>query len=62
MYLGSTPLLTKGPLALYFGGDPILEHLKDEPPWPGVTMMIQYYFDYDDPILLLKKEKLYWLL
>ena len=40
MYLGSTPLMTKGPLALFFGGEPILEHLEDEPPWPGVPITV----------------------
>ena len=46
------------PLALYFGEEPILEHLTDEPPWPGVTIIIlisvNENYPYDHNLIILK--------
>ena len=40
MYLGSVPLLTRGPFALMYGGARILPHLSPLPPDPGLPLLI----------------------
>ena len=40
MYLGSLPVLTKGPFALMFGGSDILPHLSQLPPGRGLPVLI----------------------
>jgi hypothetical protein len=40
MYLGTSPLLTDGPFANYFGGSPIQPNLSEEVPWHGFNVLI----------------------
>jgi hypothetical protein len=40
MYLGTTPLLTPGLLARYFGGSAILPDLSREEPWSGYHILL----------------------
>ena len=40
MFQGQAPLLSKGPLAHFFGGPSIIEHLSPESPWPGFNLTI----------------------
>ena len=40
MYYGSLPLLTKGPFALFYGGESIIGNLSEESPGRGTPIML----------------------
>ena len=40
MFQGSLPMLTKGPIALFYGGDSIIEDLSERSPGRGVPILL----------------------
>ena len=40
MFQGSLPMLTKGPIALFYGGDSIVEDLSERSPGRGVPILL----------------------
>ena len=42
MFLGKLPMLTKGPFALFYGGDKLVSQLSEDPPGRGMFFLILF--------------------
>ena len=57
MYVGRIPLLTKGPFALFYGGDPIIPHLSSEEKGFPTAWMLTFSVMFHIFLILFKKFK-----
>ena len=57
MFQGSLPMLTKGPLALFFGGDPIIGDLSEKSPGRGMPILVSCSLIFQMFLLILKQAK-----
>ena len=57
MFQGTLPMLTKGPLALFFGGDPIIGDLSEKSPGRGMPILILCSLIFQIFLYILKQAK-----
>ena len=57
MFKGSLPMLTKGPLALFFGGDLIIGDLSERSPGKGMPIVLLCSLIFQIFLVILKQAK-----
>ena len=57
MYQGTLPILTKGPLALFYGGQHIIGDLSEKSPGRGVPIMLMCSAIFQICLYILKQSK-----
>ena len=57
MYQGELPMLTKGPFALFYGGDQIIPELSEKSPGRGVPILILWSAIFQVSLYILKCTK-----
>ena len=57
MYQGQLPMLTKGPFALFYGGDQIIPLLSEQTPGRGVPILIFWSVIFQVSLYIVKHSK-----